>query len=181
MDPAGGQAASDLLPQQGREIEAHQIVQCAARLLSVHQVDRKLPRIGHRLLHRALRDLVEDYPMHRALTELTALFEQLVQVPGDGLPLAVRVRGQVQGIGLLEHFGDGLNMPLVAVDDLVLHGEPLVRVNGALLGHKVAHMTIRGHDLEVGSQVLLDGFRLGGRFDNDQVHAFASVRNAEGA
>jgi hypothetical protein len=42
-------------------------------------------------------------------------------------------------------------------------------------------MTIGSQDLEVGSQILLDGFRLGGRFDDDQIHGFASVRDAKGA
>ena len=44
LHPAGRQPRTHLLPQQRREIEAHQKIQCAARLLRVHQVDRQLAR-----------------------------------------------------------------------------------------------------------------------------------------
>jgi hypothetical protein len=91
-------------------------------------------------------------------------------VPGDGLALAVRVSRQIQGIGLLQQLGDGLNVLLVAVDDLVLHLEAVLRVHGAFLRHQVAHMAIGGDDLEIGSEILLDGLGLGGGFDDDEIH-----------
>jgi hypothetical protein len=53
-------------------------------------------------------------------------------------------------------------MFLIAFDNLVLHREMIVRVDRAFLGHEIAHMTIRGHDIEIIAQILADSLRLGG-------------------
>ena len=42
-------------------------------------------------------DLVEDHPAHRHLG-----LERLDQVPGDGLALAVLIRGEVELVGVLD-------------------------------------------------------------------------------
>src|SRR5690606_26128071 len=65
--------------------------------------------------------------------------------------------------------GDGIDVPLVLVDQLVAHGEAALRVDGALLGHQVADVAVRGQDLEVLAEVLVDRLGLGGRLDDEQV------------
>ena len=170
LHPPGGEAAAYLLPQQGGEVEAHQVVQGTARLLGIDQVGGQLPGMGHCLLDGALGDLVEHHPVDRPLAELAAALEQFVQVPGDGLPLPVRVRRQIEAGGVLELAGDGLNVLLVALDNLVLHGEARRRVHRPLFGHQITHMAVGGQDLKVRAEVFLDGFGLGGGFDDDQIH-----------
>ena len=64
LHAARGQAAADLLPQQRRQIEAHQVVQGAARLLGIHQIHGQIARVLDRLLDRAPRDLVKHHALH---------------------------------------------------------------------------------------------------------------------
>jgi hypothetical protein len=58
-------------------------------------------------------------------------------------------------------------MFLIALDNLVLHREMIVRIDRSFLGHEIAHMTIRGHDIEILAQIFADSLRLGGRLNND--------------
>ena len=169
LHPPGGEPAPDLLPQQGREVEAHQVVQRPARLLGVHQRHGEVPRVGHGVLHGLPGDLVEDHAAHVLVLQQPALGEELAQVPGDGLPLAVRVGGEEEGVRLLHRAGDGVHVALVLLDGLVAHLEPAGGVDRALPGHQVAHVPVRGQHLELRSQVLANRARLRGRLDHHQL------------
>ena len=175
LHAAGGEAAAHFLPQQRREIEADEVVERAARLLRVHQIERKLARLRHGIADRVARDLVEHHAVHFLAVELAALLEDLVQVPGDRLALAVRVGRQVERLGFLQRARDGVDVALVLLEHLVLHGEAVVGVDRAFLRHQVAHVAIGGEHLEVLAEVLLDGLRLGRRFDDDEVVSHSSV------
>ena len=96
----GGQPLPHFLPQQRREVEADEVVEGAARLLRVDQLQRQTARLADRLADGVARDLVEHHAMHVLAVEVAALLEQLLQVPGDGLAFAVRVGRQVQRLGL---------------------------------------------------------------------------------
>ncbi|EXJ15395.1 hypothetical protein D779_1359 [Imhoffiella purpurea] len=171
LHPTGRQSAPDLLPQQWRQIEADQIVERPSGLLGVDQIVGEAARIGDGVLDGPLGDLVEHDTVHGPLAELSAALEQLVEMPGDGLALAVRVGREIERLGLLELLGDRLDVLLVAIDDLVLHGEAMIRIDRPLLRNQVADVPIGGDHLEVGSEVLLDGLGLGRRFDDDEVHS----------
>ena len=73
-------------------------------------------------------------------------------------------------VGLLEPPGDGLDVTVVLFDDLVLHAELPIRIHCSLFRHQIAHVSIGGKDFEVPAQVFLDGFGLGWRFHDDQIH-----------
>ena len=60
-------------------------------------------------------------------------------------------------------------MARVLLQHLVLHGETAIGIDGAFLRHEIAHVTVRGEHLEVLAEVLLDGTRLGGRLDDDEI------------
>src|SRR3989442_617281 len=79
-----------LPPQQGRDLVAVEAVEDAPGLLGVDEALVELARIGDGLADRVPGDLVEDHAAARDLG-----LEHLLQVPGDGLALAVLVRGQV--------------------------------------------------------------------------------------
>ena len=90
-------------------------------------------------------------------------------MPGDGLAFAVGVGCQIECVRLLERLDDGFDVFFIALDDLVLHREIMLRVDGAFLGHKIANMTVRGHDIEVLAKVLADRIRLCWRLHNDEI------------
>ncbi len=116
LHAAGGQAAPHLLPQQRREIEADEVVERAARLLRVHEVERQVARLGDGALHFALGDLVEHHAFDFLALEVAALFEQLAQVPGDGFAFAVRVGREIEVLGFLQRARDGVDVFFVALD-----------------------------------------------------------------
>ena len=167
----GREPGADLLPQQGREVEAHQVIQRSPRLLRVHQVAGDLARVFQRFLHGAAGDLVEHDAVHGAVVEQAALAQRLAHVPADGFALTVGVGGEVEGIGALHRLGDGIEMPAIALDLLVSHGEAGGRVDRALFRYQVADMTVGSEHLEVAAEVLLDGPGLGRRFNDDEILA----------
>ena len=170
-----GQAAPHLFPQQRREIEAHQVVERAARLLCVHQVERQLARMIDRFADRVLGDLVEHHALRGLALEFAALLEDLMQVPGDRLALAIGVGRQHQHRRFLQRLGNGGDVLLVALDQPILHREFVVGIDRAFLGHQVAHVTVGGQDLVVLAQVFLDRARFGGRFDDDEIFSHAAA------
>ena len=82
---------------------------------------------------------------------------------------------RIQSLGLLERAGDGVDVLLIALDELVLHREVMLRVDGAFLRHQIAHVAVGGQDFEVLAEVLLDGLRLGRRFHDNEVVAQSRV------
>jgi hypothetical protein len=90
-------------------------------------------------------------------------------MPGDGFTFAVKVSRQKDRIGLARGRDDLVDMLLVALDDVVAHGEVVVGIDRAFFGHQVAHVTVGGQDLEIRAQVLVDGGRLGRRLDDEKI------------
>ena len=96
--PAVGPFGMTFFHSTGRDLVPVQPVEDAPGLLGVDQVDwSMLARVGHRGLDRRLGDLVEDHPLDRHLG-----LERLDQVPGDGLALAVLIRGEQELVDVLE-------------------------------------------------------------------------------
>ena len=164
LDPAGGEPAADLLPQQGAELVAHQAVQDAAGLLGVHQVLVDVPGLPDALLHHLFRDLVEGDPAGLAVRQV----QQMLQVPGDGLALTVRVGGEidhVRRLGGLFQVADDVLFPL---DGLVDRLEIPLHIHAQGAFGQVPQVAHAGLDLKVLAQVFADGFGLRGRLHDDQ-------------
>ena len=171
LDPSGRAAARQLAPEHGRQGEADQVVERAAREIGVDQLLVQDPGMAEGLLDGALGHLVEDDAADLHVAQGLAAVQLLGDVPGDGLALAVRVGRQIEPRGALEGLGD-LLQPLVRPRvDRPDHGKAVVRQHRAVLGRQVAHMAIAGQDPVAVAQVLVDGFRLGRRFDDNDVHA----------
>ena len=98
----GGKTGPDLLPQQRRQVEAHEEIQGAAGLLGVHQLQGQLARPRHRLAHGILGDFVEYDARHGLAFELAERLQELVQMPGNRFAFAVGVGREEQGIRLLQ-------------------------------------------------------------------------------
>jgi hypothetical protein len=92
-------------------------------------------------------------------------------VPGNRFTLAVRVGREIDGRGFLSGLHDLVDVLLVLVDELVLHREAVLGIDGAFLRHEIANVAVRRQHLEIASEVFLDRARLGRRFDNDEIFA----------
>jgi hypothetical protein len=186
LHPSGREPGGDLPPQQRRHLVAHDPVEDPPGLLGVHLVEVDRVRLLERPLDLGLRDRVEHHP--------PGLFrghsEQLGEVPGDRLALAVEVgrepdRG-CRAAGLLQ-LVDSLALALehlVARLEAVLEVDPGHRLLLALgpAGGQVADVADAGEDHEVGPEVLPDRLRLGGALDDDQLLAARGGRTgARGA
>ena len=95
LDASGRQGGLDFLPEHGRQLEADDAVEHTARLLGVDAVDVDRARIGDGVEYGALGNLVEDY----AARVLGLQTEHLIEVPGDGLSLAVLIGCEPDGLG----------------------------------------------------------------------------------
>ena len=156
-------------PQHRRKREAIEIVERAAREIGIDQRLVELARGLHRLGHRLLGDRVERHAVD-AVGQRLALLQQFEHVPRNRLALAVGVGREDQPVGALGRVADFLEALLLVAIEFPVHREALVRADAAILGRQVADVTVAGENLEVLAEVFLDGFRLGGRFDDDQLH-----------
>src|SRR6185369_6022159 len=98
----GGKSLAYFLPQQRRQVESDQVIEGAPRLLGIYEIERQPARLCHCLADRILGDLVENDAVNVLAVEITALLEDFLQVPGDGLTFAIRVGCQIEGFGLAQ-------------------------------------------------------------------------------
>jgi hypothetical protein len=176
LNAARGEAAADLLPQDGAHAVAHQAVEDAPGLLRVHLLLVDVLRLLEGLLDGALRDLVED---HAAEALLAPHSQGFGEVPADGLALPVGIGGQVDRLRLLGGRAQLVQHLALGGEDGVLDREASLGVDAAddvggvlralgVLG-QVPDVAHGGHDAEVAAEVLVYGLRLGGRLDDDEV------------
>nr|CRL79195.1 hypothetical protein CPGR_05191 [Mycolicibacterium malmesburyense] len=177
LHAAGRQFGRDLLPQHRADLVAVQPVQDSAGLLRVDQVVVQVAGVLGGGPDGRFGDLVEHHPLDRY-----ARFERLEQMPGDGLALAVAVRGQVQLVDVLEQVLQLRDRALLLRADDVERLEVVVDVHpeagprlGFVLGRhvggiagQVADVPSRRLDDVVRAQVASDFARLGRRLDNDE-------------
>jgi hypothetical protein len=104
----------------GRELVAHDAVQHPAGLLGVHKVYVYVPGLLDALGDDFFGDLVEGHAAGLVVRQV----QQLLQVPGDGLALAVRVGGEIHGVRRLRsllQIGDNVGPVL---DGMYLGSKP---------------------------------------------------------
>ena len=116
LNAACGESGSYLAPEQRRELVAHNAIQDAASLLRVYQVEVDTARMLDALGDDLLGDFIEGY----AACLFIGQTKQLLEVPGNGLPFAVRVSRKIDGSGIL-----GVLFQLVDQLGLVPHGNIL--------------------------------------------------------
>ncbi len=170
LHPAGRARARQLAPQHRRQREADQIVERAARQIGVDQRRVDVARMRHRVEHGLLGDGVEDDAPDRLVLERALLAQHLQHMPGNRLALAVGVGGQNQPVGVLHRLGDLVEPLGRRRIDQPGHGKILVGAHRAVLRRQVADMAERGQNLVVTAEIFVDRFRLGGQFDDDDVH-----------
>ena len=151
-----------LLPQHGRELEAHQTVQNAARLLGVDQIHVDRARVLDGVENRPLGDFVE----YDALGLVHGETQHFGQVPCDGLSFAVFIGCEPDGLGLLRELPQLVDHLLLVARYFVDGLEPLRDVDAEVLLGQVADVSETRFDDVVLAEELLDGFGLGRGLDD---------------
>ncbi len=134
-----------------------------------------------RLVDRTFRNLVEYDSLHILVVEEVAIFQHLIDMPGDGFALAVGVCREIDRRCVLDGLCDAIDMLLVLVDQLVFHGEAMLGIDGAFLRDQIPHVTIRGQDLEALTEIFFYRPRFGRGLDDDKVLAHGDARRLLGA
>ena len=165
---SGGQPRTDLAPQQRRQIEAHQVIQHTPRLLRIHQRHGDFSRIIDSVLNGALGDFVKFDARDRFLRRDLFLAQDFREMPGNSFSLAIRVSCQQDAIRLFCRTHDGVDVFFVALDELVLHRELVIRIHRTGFRYQVAHVTVAGEDFVILAEIFFQGFCLGRRLDNNE-------------
>jgi hypothetical protein len=145
-------APGSLRHKHGREREADEIIERAAREIGVDQFLVDLAGMGDGVHHGRFGHRVEHDPLDMGVAQRLLLLEDFQHMPGNGLAFAVRVGGQDQLVGAFEGVGDVLDSLLAAGIDLPGHGEVVVRLHRAFLGGQVADMAEARQDRVVRSR-----------------------------
>ena len=98
---------------------------------------------------------------------LVSVAQFLGQVPRDGFAFAIGVRRQIDVVrrqGQLLQLGENF---LLAGNDDVFRLEIVIDIDAQRALGQVFHVAKRCFDNEAFAQILLNGLRLAGRFDND--------------
>ena len=169
LDAAGGKACADLAPQEGRELIAHDAVQNPPGLLGVHQIHVDAAGVLDGVGNGGAGDLVEGDPLALFRRQL----QKLLQMPGDGFTLPVRVGGEIDEIRLLRR---GLQLAddlVLALDGDIGGLEIMVHIHAQFLFGQIAKVSHGRLDLKAAAQVAGDGLGLGGGFHNEKLcHVF---------
>ena len=162
LHTARRQRRPHLFPQHGRELEAHQPVEDAARLLGVHQVHIDRAGFLDGFEDRPLGDFVED----DAFRPIDREPQHFGQVPCDGLSFAVFIGSEPHGLRLRE-FRKLVHDLLLVARNLVDGLEAVVDIDSEVLLREVADVSeARFYDIVLAEE-LLDGLGLGrGLYDD---------------
>ena len=90
-------------------------------------------------------------------------------MPADGLPLTVRVGGQIYGVAGLGEFFQLIDKLLLTPDGAVVGLEVVLDIHAQLAFGQVTQMSHTGPDLVIRSQILADGLGLGRGLHDHQI------------
>ena len=162
-------AARQLAPQHRRQREPDEVIQRPAGQIGLDQFGVQFAGVVEGLEDGALGDFVEDDAFDLDASKGVLFLQDFTHVPGNGLPLAVGVGGQVQMIGALQRLGDFLQVLPGPVIDFPIHVEVGLRAYRAVPGRQVPDVAIAGQHDEIAAQVFVYGFGLGRAFDDDDI------------
>ncbi|MCY1293109.1 hypothetical protein D9M70_423570 [compost metagenome] len=170
MHTAGRAGARQLAPEDRRQVEADEIVECAARQIGIDQRDVDVARVGDCFENRLLGDGVEGDALHRFVAEHLLLLQKVEHVPGNGFAFAIRVGCQNEAVSGLYRVGNVLHALGRGAIDLPGHFEVLIRTDRTVLRRQIAHMAKRSQHLVVRPEVLVDRLCLGRRLHHYNIH-----------
>ena len=171
LDAACRQASAHLLPQQGRELIAHDPIQNSSGLLGIYQILINRSGMGNGLPHNLLCNLVKGNAAGLAVRQIQKFF----QVPGDRFALPVRVRCQIDHICLSGGFLQLVNQILFTLDGYILRLEISFDIHAHGTLGQIPQMTHTGLDGIIQPQIAADGFGFGGRLHDHKITRFAHL------
>ena len=161
LHAACGERRTHLLPEDGRELEADQTVEDAARLLGVDQIHVDRAGLLDGFEDGPLGDFVEDDTLGLVNGET----QHFGQVPCDGFSFAVFIGREPDGLGLLGQRRKFLdNLAFVArnfIDRFVV----LVQIDAEIFFREVPDMPEARLDDEILAQEFFDGLGFGRGLD----------------
>ena len=163
-----GKAGFNLFPQQRRQLIAHDAVKDAPGLLGIHQILVDGSGVPDALRDHLLGDLVEGDAPGLFLRQI----QQLLQMPGDRLPLPVRVSGQIHGFGGFRVLFQLRDQFLLVPDGDILWLEAVLDIHAHFALGQVAQVSHGRLYLIVPAQIFFDGLCLRRRFDDDKILCF---------
>src|SRR5262249_27440198 len=96
LDAAGTKAARDFRAQERAELVTHHAIEEAARLLGGDAVHINGTRVSESVLNRSLGDFIEGDPVGSCVLQA----ERFLEVPGNRLTFAIRIRRKIHRPGL---------------------------------------------------------------------------------
>ena len=161
--------ARQLAPQDRRQIEADQIVECPARQIGVDQFLVQVAGMVEGVPDRVLGDFVEHHAFDVDAAQQVLFVQDFLDMPRNRLALAVGVGRQIQFIGALHRIGDGLDVFFRPGVDFPVHFEIGIGPDRAVFRRQVADMAVAGQNRISGAQVLINCLCLGRAFNDDNV------------
>ena len=161
LHAACGERRTHLLPEDGRELEADQTVEDAARLLGVDQIHVDRAGLLDGFEDGPLGDFVEDDTLGLVDGET----QHFGQVPCDGFSFAVFIGRQPYGLALGQ-LGQFVHHFLLVARDFIDGPELVVDIDAQVFFRQVADVSETRLDDIVLAEELLDGFGLGGGLDD---------------
>ena len=171
LDAAGRQSVPDLLPQERRHRVAHEPIDHPTGLLRIHQIAVDLPRMLEGLGDRRRGDLMEGH----AAQLRRGNPDDLRDVPGDRLALAVKVAREPDPVGRLRVLAELPDVLLRVRRDDVVRSERL-KIDAQLRLRQVPDVAVGG--LDGVARTEHPGERAGLRraLDDDQIAAHGAHR-----
>ena len=111
------------------------------------------------MLYARLGDLIE----RDTVLTVRVQPQNIGQVPGDRLALAVRVGGKIDTVTLLGRLFQLLDECALPLDNLISRLKVVLNVDTQARLRQIAHMAHGGGHLIAAAQIFFDGLRLGGR------------------
>ena len=174
LDPTGRQTPADLFPHHRRDLITHHTIQHAAGLLGVHQILIDSAGSGNALGHHLAGNLVKGNAAGLIIRQL----QQVLEMPGNGFSLAVRVGGEIDGVagsGSLFQLADQF---FLAANGFIVRFKIVVDIHAKGTFGQVAQVAHTGRYLIVRPQIFADGLGLGRRLHDHQMffaHASSST------
>src|SRR5579862_298831 len=159
---AGGDAALYFFPQKRADLITHQAIENSAGLLGVHQVSVNLPRFFESFANGIFGNFIKEHAMEGSLLAI----QQLTQVGADCLSFAVRIGSQINVICFARRGLQFTDQFFLGGNGDVSGFKILFQVNAQVFLGQIHHVAHTGLDDVLRPQIFIDGFRLGGRFDD---------------
>ena len=144
LHASGRECGLHLAPQHGRELEADEAVEHAARLLRIDKIHVEMSRMLYGVKDGGLRDFVEDDAGGLCLVKP----QHLAQMPRDGFSLAVFIGCQPHLVGFL-HLAAQLADELLFLFRYLILRLQCGEIDADLLLLQIADVAVRRHHLEI--------------------------------